>query len=241
MRYLMTFSYDGTLYSGYQKQNDKSSIQEEIERVLSKIFNEKTKISSSGRTDSGVHALNQTAHFDTSKKIDVDKLRHSINSLINKDIYIKKIKKVNDNFHARYDVVKKEYIYKINVGEYDPIKRNYVYQYNKKLDLNEMKKAINLFKGEHNFKSFSTDTLDKDTIRTIYEAKITKNKNEITISFIGNGFLRYMVRNMVGLLIEIGSGKRKYDCVEDIIKKEDRSSSGIKAPSQGLYLKSVKY
>ena len=241
MRYLMTFSYDGTLYSGYQKQNDKSSIQEEIERVLSKIFNQKTKISSSGRTDSGVHALNQTAHFDVDKKIDVNKIRHSINSLINKDIYIKKIKKVNDNFHARYDVVKKEYIYKINIGEYDPIRRNYVYQYNKKLDIDQMKKAIDLFKGEHNFKSFSTDTNDKDTIRTIYEAKITKSKNEIIISFIGNGFLRYMVRNMVGLLIEIGSGKRKYDCVKDIIKKEDRSSSGIKAPSQGLYLKSVKY
>ncbi len=237
----MTFSYDGTLYSGYQKQNDKSSIQEEIERVLSKIFNEKTKISSSGRTDSGVHALNQTAHFDTSKKIDVDKLRHSINSLMKKDIYIKKIKKVSNNFHARYNVKKKEYIYKINIGEYNPIQRNYVYQYNKYLDIESMKKAINLFLGEHDFKSFSTDTLDKDTIRTIYNVKITKNKNEITISFIGNGFLRYMVRNMVGLLIEIGSGKREYNCVTNILEAKDRTKSGIKAPSCGLYLKSVKY
>ncbi len=122
----MTFSYDGTLYSGYQKQNDRVSIQEELERVLSIIFNEKIKISSSGRTDSGVHALNQTAHFD-SKEVDISKLKHYINSLINKDIYIKKIKKVSNNFHARYNVKKKEYIYKINVGEYNPIQRNYVY------------------------------------------------------------------------------------------------------------------
>ena len=236
----MTFSYDGSLYSGYQKQKDKPSIQEEIERVLSKIFNDNIKIYSSGRTDSGVHALNQTAHFDA-KKIDINKLKHSINSLINNDIYVKRIKKVKDDFHARYDVVRKEYIYKINMGEYNPLKRNYIYQYNKELDIIEMNKAIKLFIGTHDFKSFSTDTNDKDTIRTIYEAKITKNKNEITIKFIGNGFLRYMVRNMVGLLIEIGSGKRKYNCVEEIFKARNRSSSGIKAPSNGLYLKSVKY
>ena len=237
----MTFSYDGTLYSGYQKQVDKLSIQDEIERVLSKIFNEKIKISSSGRTDKGVHALNQKAHFDVNKKVDLDKLKHSINSLINEDIYIKSIKKVKDDFHARYDVKRKEYIYKINVGKYNPLERNYVYQYNKELNIDEMKKGIKLFIGEHDFKSFSTDTLDKDTIRTIYDAKITKNKNEIIISFIGNGFLRYMVRNMVGVLIEIGEGKRDYKSVNNILEAKNRSASGIKAPSCGLYLKNVKY
>ena len=240
MRYLMTFSYDGTLYNGYQKQKDKLSIQEEIERVLSIIFNEKIKIYSSGRTDKGVHAINQTAHFD-SKKTDINKLKYSINSLINKDIYVKKIKKVNDLFHARYNVLEKEYIYKINIGNYNPIERNYVYQYNNKLDIKEMEKAIKLFIGKHDFKSFSTDTDEKDTIREIYSAKITKKNNIITISFIGNGFLRYMVRNMVGLLIEIGSNKRKYDSVLEILEAKDRRKAGIKAPSSGLYLKKVKY
>ena len=237
----MTFTYDGSSYYGYQKQVDKLSIQDEIERVLSKIFNQKIKISSSGRTDRGVHALNQKAHFDVDKKVDLNKLKHSINSLINEDIYIKSIKKVKDDFHARYDVLRKEYIYKINIGEYNPIERNYVYQYNKELNIEEMKKGIKLFIGEHDFKSFSTDTLDKDTIRTIYEAKITKNKNEITISFIGNGFLRYMVRNMVGVLIEIGEGKRDYKSITEILNAKDRTKSGIKAPSNGLYLKDVKY
>lgn len=241
MRYLIKFSYDGTLYSGYQKQNDKPSIQEEIEDSLSKIYNEKIKIYSSGRTDAKVHALCQIAHYDASKKMDLKKLVYSLNSLTNDDIYIKSIEKVSDNFHARYDVISKEYIYKINIGKYNPLSRNYVYQYNKDLDIESMRKAINLFLGKHDFKSFSTDTLDKDTIREIYEVKITKNKNIITISFIGNGFLRYMVRNMVGLLIEIGEGKRCIDSVTEILKAKDRKKSGIKAPGMGLYLKCVKY
>ena len=241
MRYLIKFSYDGTLYSGYQKQNNKPSIQEEIEDGLSKIYNEKIKIHSSGRTDAKVHALCQVAHYDASKDMDLSKLVYSLNSLTNDDIYIKSIKKVSDNFHARYDVKEKEYIYKINVGEYDPLFRNYIYQYNRNLDIESMKKAIKLFLGKHDFKSFSTDTLDKDTIREIYKVGITKNKNIITISFTGNGFLRYMVRNMVGLLIEIGAAKRSIDSVKEILKAKDRTKSGIKAPGMGLYLKHVKY
>lgn len=241
MRYLLTFSYDGTLYSGYQKQKDKCSIQSEVERVLSIIFNEDIKIYSSGRTDSKVHALNQKAHFDSLKKMDLNKLKYSINSLINKDIYIKNIKKVNDSFHARYSVKEKEYIYKINVGNYDVLTRNYIYQYNKKLNITEMKKAINLFLGEHDFKAFTSDSLEKDTKRIIYKASISFKNNIITISFKGNGFLKYMVRNMVGLLIEIGSSKRNYDCVEEILESKDRRNSGIKAPGCGLYLKNVKY
>ena len=237
----MKFSYDGTLYSGYQKQNNKPSIQEEIENSLSKIYNEKIRIHSSGRTDAKVHALCQTAHYDASKDIDLSKLVYSLNSLTNDDIYIKSIKKVSDNFHARYCVKEKEYIYKINIGEYDPLFRNYIYQYNKNLDIESMNKAIKLFLGKHDFKSFSTDTLDKDTIREIYKVKITKNKNIITISFTGNGFLRYMVRNMVGLLIEIGEGKRSIDSVIEILNAKDRTKSGIKAPGMGLYLKQVKY
>ena len=210
--------------------------------LLSKeLHGMKIKIHSSGRTDAKVHALCQTAHYDASKDMDLSKLVYSLNSLTNDDIYIKSIKKVSDNFHARYDVKEKEYIYKINVGEYNPLFRNYIYQYNRNLDIESMKKAIKLFLGKHDFKSFSTDTLDKDTIREIYKVGITKNKNIITISFTGNGFLRYMVRNMVGLLIEIGEGKRSIDSVKEILKAKDRTKSGIKAPGMGLYLKHVKY
>lgn len=241
MRYLLTFSYDGTNYSGYQKQNGKKTIQSEIENVLSKINNQKIIISASGRTDAKVHALNQKAHFDVLKKLNLDKLKHSMNSLLPDDIYIKKIKKVGNNFHARYNVIEKEYVYKINIGEYNPLEKNYVFQYNHELNINDMIKGLELFIGTHDFKSFSTDTLDKDTVRTIYDAKLKLRKNIIEISFKGNGFLRYMVRNMVGILIEVGEGKRNYLDIKRVLECKDRREAGIKALPNGLYLKNVKY
>ena len=179
MRYLMTFSYDGTNYYGYQKQPSKITIQGVLETALTKINkNINVYVHSSGRTDSKVHALNQRAHFDLDININEEKLRRALNGLINKDIYIKKIIKVNDNFHARFNVIKKEYIYKINIGEYDPIEKNYVYQYNKNIDIKKMKKATKHLKGTHNFKAFTKFDNQKETdfIRTIYKIKIKKNK-----------------------------------------------------------------
>ncbi len=241
MRYLLTFSYDGSNFKGYQKQINKRTIQSIIEEVLSKITNEKIKIYSSGRTDALVHALNQKAHFDLNKDIDLEKFRYSMNSLLPDDIYIKDIVKVDDNFHARYNVLNKEYVYKINIGEYNPLERNYIYQYNHDLDINNMCKAIKLFVGTYDFKSFTTNDLDKDTIRTIFDAYLTLDNDIITIVFKGNGFLRYMVRNMVGILIEVGQGKRDYNDITKIINFKDRKKAGIKAPANGLYLKDVNY
>ncbi len=129
MRYLMTFSYDGTNFYGYQKQKNKRTVQDEIENVLSKINDKKISISASGRTDAGVHAINQKAHFDSSNEYDTDRLKHSMNKMLPDDIYIKNIKLVNDDFHARFNVTRKKYVYKINVGEYNPLDRNYIYQY----------------------------------------------------------------------------------------------------------------
>lgn len=241
MRYLMTFSYDGTNYNGYQKQPNKNTIQDNIESNLSKIFNTKIMISASGRTDKGVHALNQKAHFDA-KEIDVNKLKNSLNKLINDDIYIKNIRIVDNDFHARFNVIEKEYIYRINLGEYNPLDRNYIYQYNSKLDISKMKKASKYFIGTHNFKSLTKASKDIESYeRTIYSIKFKKKNNILEITFKGNGFLRYMVRNMVGLLIEIGSNKKEVKSVLSIMEAENRSLSGITAPANGLYLKNVKY
>ena len=122
MRYLITFSYDGSKYQGYQKQPSMNTIQDEIEKVLFKLAHEKcVSIHASGRTDAGVHAFNQKAHFDLDENINLDKLKHSINSMLPSDIYVKKVELVKDEFHARFDVKRKEYIYKINIGEYNPI------------------------------------------------------------------------------------------------------------------------
>lgn len=246
MRYLMTFSYDGSKYSGYQKQPKKKTIQSEIEKVLKKINSEqKVDIHASGRTDAGVHALNQKAHFDMDAKMSPDKLKYSINCLLPKDIYIKDIKEVNDDFHARFNVKAKEYVYKINMGEYNPIEKDYVYQYNKKLDAVEMERALKYLEGTHDFKSFTkADEEKNDFVRTIVQTTFIrdlKNVNSIQISFLGTGFLRYMVRNMVGTLIEIGEGKYKSEDIISILEAKDRRKAGITAPPEGLYLKDVFY
>ena len=246
MKYFMTFSYDGSNFNGYQKQPDKRTIQGEIENVLKEINGGKdVSIYSSGRTDAGVHALNQRAHFSMDIDISPERLIKGMNSLLPSDIYVKNISVVEEEFHARFSANGKEYIYKINMGEYDPLERNYVFQYCRKLDLIAMERGLKYLEGEHNFKSFTKcDDEILDYVRKISETSITRDSkdiNKIVISFVGTGFLRYMVRNMVGLLIEIGEGKRKPEDVMEILRAEDRKVAGKTAPSCGLYLKNVFY
>jgi tRNA pseudouridine38-40 synthase len=242
----MTFSYDGTNFNGYQKQPRMRTVQKVMEDALKEINGGKNvSICASGRTDAGVHAINQKAHFEMDKKIICDKLLKGINSLLPDDIYVKKIEEISGDFHARFSAIGKEYIYKINMGEYNPIERNYVYQYNNRLDINEMERGLKYLEGEHNFKSF-TKTNDEivDYVRTISQTSIvrdSKDINKITITFVGTGFMRYMVRNMVGLLIEIGEGKRKAEEIIEILKHEDRTFAGKTAPACGLYLRNVFY
>ena len=246
MKYFMTFSYDGTNFYGYQKQPRKRTIQGEIENVLKEINDGKSvSIYSSGRTDAGVHALNQKAHFEMDVKINPDKLLKGMNSLLPSDIYVKSINLVEDDFHARFSAIGKEYVYIINMGEYNPLERNYVHQFCKKLDVVSMERGIKYLEGTHNYKSFvKTDEEIVDYVRTISQATIvrdSKNLNKLIITFVGTGFLRYMVRNMVGLLIEIGEGKKKPEDIIDIFKYEDRRFAGKTAPSCGLYLRNVFY
>ncbi len=247
MRYFMTFSYDGSKYKGYQKQPKVKTVQGELEKAL-KTINGGTKVDlqASGRTDAGVHALNQKAHFDLDMKhITPEKLKDGLNSLIPKDIYVKHIEVVSDDFHARFNAKAKEYIYIINMGEYNPIEKDYVYQYNKKLDVAEIERALKYLEGTYNFKSFTkTDDEKEDYTRTIVQTNLIrnmKNINIITLSFLGTGFLRYMVRNMIGTLIEIGEGKRKSEEIIEILRAEDRRKAGKTAAPEGLYLKDVLY
>ena len=243
MRFFITFSYDGSKYKGYQKQPRKRTIQGELEKALKQInANKRVSVSSSGRTDAGVHAYNQHAHFDLKINITPSKLKTALNSILPEDIYIKDAKVVEDTFHARFDVKAKEYIYKINTGEYNPIEKDYIYQYCKKLDISEMERALKYIEGTHNFKSFvKGDDIKESYERTIMQTKLTRNDDQITISLLGNGFMRYMVRNIVGLLIEIGEGKYKSKDMIDILKAEDRTKSGKCAPACGLYLNDVYY
>lgn len=246
MKYLITFAYDGSKYKGYQKQPRAKTVQSEVEKVLKQINSDKAvSISASGRTDAGVHALNQKAHFELDVDIPADKLNLAMNSLLPGDIYVKNVNEVNADFHARFSVKAKEYIYKINMGEYNPLEKDYVYQYNKKLDIVAIERALKYLEGEHDFKSFSKVDEEKESyVRRIVQTNLfrdVKNVNMITLSFLGTGFLRYMVRNMVGTLIEIGEGKRKSEDIITILEHKDRRKAGHTASPEGLYLKDVFY
>jgi len=239
MRYLINMSYDGSKYSGYQIQNNKKTIEGELEKVLSKIFDKKINTIGSSRTDKGVHAYNQYCHFDA-KEIDPKKLKHSINSMIDKSIYIKSISIVEDDFHSRYNVRKKEYIYKINIGEFNPLEKDYVYQYNKPINKNIIEEFITLMSGKHNYKSFTSDK-DKENYEREVTIEYKISKNILYLKFTSSGFLRYMIRNIVGLLIDINDGKKSLTDIDKIFNSKNRTSCGKCISPVGLYLNKVEY
>ena len=242
-RYLINFSYDGSNYNGYQKQKGLNTIQGKMEEALFQINNhKKTKFSSSGRTDAFVHAYNQYGHADIDVDITEYKLKRALNSLLPSDIYVKSAKKVDDEFHSRYNAKKKEYVYKINMGEYNPIERNYVYQLGKSLNVDKMLEALKQIEGEHDFKYLSSNEIkEKNTIRTIYSTKLKVKGDYVELSFIGNGFLKYMVRTIVGILIYIGLEKYDVSIINNILNGKEKTNYKKIAPPEGLYLKDVTY
>lgn len=243
MRYLIDFSYSGAAFNGYQKQPNLRCVQSEIEKVLTSInAGNEVIIYSAGRTDAKVNALHQMAHFDLEVKITPYKLKSALNSYLSDDIYINEVKEVDKNFHARHMVKSKRYEYKINIGKFNPLERFYVYQYCNNLNIEQMKEAIKYLKGTHDFTTFtSAEDKRENKIRTITKASINKKGNIITISFESKGFLKYQVRNMVGLLIKIGEEKIKSSDIPNMFDKKDRTKGSICAPAEGLTLVSIKY
>lgn len=241
MRYLCEISYDGYLFYGFQRQKDKRTVCSLVEEVLRKVLNENILIVGASRTDRGVHANSFYFHFDCEKVLDTEKLKVSLNKLISNDIYFKNITIVNEDFHARYSVKSKEYVYVINMGEYNPTRRNYELEYNKKINIKLLKKASKYLVGERDFKSFTSDSMGKNTIRRINYIKFKKNKELLIISIEANGFLKYMIRNIIGLFLEINENKKTPIMTKEILESKDRTKLGIKAPSSGLYLNKIKY
>lgn len=239
MKYLVNLSYNGSKYYGYQIQKNKITVEGQIEKVLSKIFNSNINTHGTSRTDKAVHANNQYCVFEVDKDINPKNLVHSMNSMLDDYIYIKKITKVNDDFNIR-NVAKKEYIYKINMGEYNPIEVEYTLQYCKNIDRKLLDEFINKISGTHNFKSF---TSDKD--KTNYERTILvdyKISNKILyLRFESTGFLRYMIRNIVGLLIDINEGKKSITDIDKIFMYKNRTSLGVCASGCGLYLNKIEF
>lgn len=242
MKYKMTISYDGNYFKGSQRQRNLKTVQGEIENVLSKINEKKVDVTFCGRTDAGVHAKSSVTHFELEKKVKVYNLRKLLNRSLNNEIFILSIEEVDDKFHARYDCIKKEYKYFINVGEYNLFYKDHIYQYNQELNIKSMRKALKFLEGEHDFRSFCSDDKEQiNCIRKIMKTKISKEGNIIEISIVGNGFLKHMVRNIVGYLIEIGCGNKSFYYMKDVLNKKSREKGIKPAPSCGLYLWEVKY
>ena len=240
MRYLVTISYDGSNFYGFQRLNNKRSVQSEIEKVLKIINKRDVEIKGAGRTDRGVHAYGQRAHFDLDIKIPKERLLKAMNDYLPDDIRIEDIEEVDENFHARFNVSKKVYQYKINNGKYDPIKHNYYYQFDRNIDMNKLNKTKELLIGEHNFKNFVSGERDNyDAI--IYDIILEKEKEILTITFTGKSFYRYMVRNMVGAMLDVSTGKKSLDEFKEMLDNVKAAKQMSCAPAQGLYLMNIFY
>lgn len=253
MKIKLTISYNGKNYVGWQKQNNGKSVQEEIENALLILLGEKVEVFASGRTDAGVHAICQVAHFESnSEKLETnfakknksscfEKLVVALNANLPSDIRVEKANKVRKNFHARFDVKKKTYEYLMSWKQ-TPFNLGLVGLFRKKPCIEAMKNASRFLIGTHNFSSFaSSKTQAKDFIRTIYKINITKKTNCIKIEICGNGFLYNMVRIIVGTLYDVGIGKIQPEKIKEILEKKNRIYAGETAPAEGLYLKKVKY
>lgn len=237
-------AYDGTSFFGYQKQPKKRTVQQQLESVLAKIHKEESwKVVASGRTDTGVHSLGQTIHFDTTLSILPEQWKKAFNSLLPEDIYVREVEHVSSTFHARYDAIAKMYQYKINTAEEKNIfKRNYEYYLREELSVGKMKQAANYLIGTHDFTSFSSPrTAIVDKVRTIYTIHIDKNADDWTITYIGNGFLYQMVRILTGTLLQVGKGKIAPEEIPIILQKKNREYAGPTVPGKGLYLMKVYY
>lgn len=240
MRYLITVSYDGSKFNGFQRLKNDDSVQKELENALSIINKSDVLVKGSGRTDRGVHALGQKCHFNLDVYVPEERIVNAINSLVSKYIRVVDAKIVEDSFHARFSVKKKTYKYIINLGEYDLFKDDYVYNYNKELDVDSMKKAARYLIGKHNFKAFVSGYRDNYNSE-IFSIDFSISNNYLTIYFVGKSFYRYMVRNLVGVLILVGSGKIKPEYIEVMLNNVDGNYSYITVPPNGLYLERVDY
>lgn len=240
MRYLITVSYDGSKYYGFQKLNNQKSIQGELEKALTKINKKEVFVKGSGRTDRGVHAYGQKCHFDLDINIEPNRLANAINSLLDKYIYVIDCKVVNNDFHARFNVLKKTYKYVINLGKYDAINNDYLYNYCYNLNIENMKDASKLLIGKKSFKAFVSGERDNYNSE-IYDILFEEKNDLLEITFIGKSFYRYMVRNIVGALILVGREKISIDEFNNMIEVGENIYTYMTVPASGLYLLDVEY
>jgi tRNA pseudouridine38-40 synthase len=240
----LLIEYDGTNYQGWQIQPKGPTLQGILEEKLGLLTGEAIQLFGSGRTDSGVHALGQVAHFKTKSPIDIRSMQRALNSLLPPDMVIQKIEEVDEGFHARRHSKSKVYEYRIlNRNLRSAFQRGFVWHIPQKIKFKEMEKATRWLIGEHDFSSFrSTGSPTQTTVRRVIRAEWKKGrKGLIRFEIEANGFLKQMVRSIVGTLVEVGKGKIKGEDLQEILDSKDRKKAGPTAPAHGLFLKEVKY
>lgn len=242
-RYKITLSYLGTNYCGWQNQKNGVSVQQVVEEAFTKLFAEKTAVTASGRTDAGVHAEGQVAHFDAETTIPADKIPFAVNTLLPEDIRVLSCEQASEGFHARFGAKEKTYKYRLYVSPHlNPLKNNIAERITAKPNIGEMKRAAGIIVGKHDFKCFeAAGSAVKNTVRTVKKIEIDAEGSDIRISVTGDGFLYNMVRIIAGTLVDVGNGKINADDVEKIILSGDRTLSGKTLPAKGLTLISVEY
>ncbi|MFW5780544.1 MAG: tRNA pseudouridine(38-40) synthase TruA, partial [Bacillota bacterium] len=243
MRYLITIEYNGKNYCGWQYQNNALSVQQVIEDTMFEFLKQKVKLVASGRTDKGVHAYGQKAHFDINTNFPMNKLPIAINNILPDDIRIKDISKVDDDFHAQYSAKRKTYIYKFYISKIEsPIRKDTHARIIPPLDFELMKQGAKLFLGKHDFKAFSsTGSSIKTTTRTIYKLDLQKKNDEITMEIEGDGFLYNMVRIIAGTLVWLAKKKLTLSDIMEAMDTQNRKKGGKTFPAHALYLKDVLY
>lgn len=240
MRYFIEISYDGSKFYGFQRLDDKPTIQKSLEEALSFVDQSSVIVKGAGRTDRGVHANGQGVHFDLVHDIPCEGLSLALNKMLAPYIYVLKCIVVDSNFHARFMVKQKLYRYRIYLGTYKPCYYDYFYMCSYPLDIVKMKEASKLFLGVHNFQNFVSGKRD-DYTAILYDIVFKEDGDFLDILFLGKSFYRYMVRNIVGALLDVGKGKRNLFEIKEALNVFPYSKRFSTAISNGLYLEKIQY
>ena len=238
----LTIRYDGTGYAGWQNQPDASTVQNEVEKALSRLFQEKIKIYGQGRTDAGVHAVGQVAHTDLPEVRDAGKILHALRGILPADVAVIELEEVLDNFHARFDAVSRQYRYQVSTLQ-NPLKRNFSWFVSNSLNPELLHTCAALIKGTHDFVNFSK-TENREfgtTICTIEHSEWLIKDEELVYRIWGNRFLRHLVRRLVGSMITVASGRLEISKFEEMLKAPEMEIKGFSAPAKGLILEKVFY
>lgn len=240
---LLTIRYDGSSYHGWQVQKNAVTVQQVFQKAVGKLFCEKIDIKGCSRTDSGVHANMYCVSFKTDKNIPCKNIIAGLNTYLPKDIAVTDCKEVAPDFHARYSVRSKKYVYRVyNAQIRDPFLKDYAFHYRYPINADYLNTESQAFVGTHDFCGFCSSRSDvEDTVRTVYSFSVERKGDEVIFSVEANGFLYNMVRIMVGTLLFVNEGKIRPGELAQIIDSKERKRAGKTAPAQGLYLNSVKY